>query len=90
MRRILIIGLLLVGACATAPSAPSSSAASNETEVTCRLIGSVYNPSTPAVRDSVMDETKAHGPTRVIWINPPSTTVIKTEEGYFYRCNAIL
>lgn len=90
MRPPLMIGLLLVCACATAPSTPTGSAASNETEVTCRLIGSVYNPSTPAVRDSVIDETKTHGPTRVIWLNPPTTTVIKTEEGYFYRCNAIL
>ncbi len=86
-----MIGFALACACATTPSAPTSSSprASNETEVRCRLIGSMYRPES-SVHDPVLDETKSNGPTRVIWINPPSTTVIRTVEGDFYRCNAIL
>jgi hypothetical protein len=92
MKRPLMIGLALACACATTPSAPNSSSprASNETEVTCRLIGSSSGPTESAVHDPVIDETKTNGPTRVIWLNPPSTTVIRTVEGDFYRCNATL
>jgi hypothetical protein len=92
MKRALMIGLALACACATTPSAPDRSAGrpSNETDVTCRLIGSISGPSAREFHDPVIDELKSHGPTKVIWLNPPSTSVIRTVEGDVYRCNATL
>ena len=88
MKRLLAIGLaLLFCACATTSSAPGRSAqsGSGETETTCHRISSLHS-----VHDPVLDETKTQGPTKVIWLNRPNTTMIKTVEGEIYLCDALL
>jgi hypothetical protein len=87
MKLLLAIGLAFAFGCATTPS-PALRVAQNDTKETkCRLIGSQLNYD---VHNPVRDETKAPGPTRVIWLNPPDTTIIRTEDGLFYRCDGTL
>ncbi len=89
MRLPLAIGLAMAFACATTPATPERVAQNDDdkTETRCHLIGSASDID---VRNPVRDETKTQGPTRVIWLNPPNTTIIRTMEGLFYRCDARL
>jgi hypothetical protein len=90
MRLPLLIGLTFACACAT-PSAQEKLAQNEEeTVVRCQLIGSLSSQAEHDARNPVLDETQTAGPTRVIWLNPPSTSIIRTVEGLVYRCDARL
>ncbi len=91
MRRAMIGCLALVAACATKPPLKGSTGqAVAETETRCRLIGSLAGYFEQDPRRVVLDETKSPGPTKVIWLNPPETTMIRTVDGLVYRCDARL
>jgi len=87
MRLSLAIGLLFAFGCATSSSQAVRVAQNDTKETRCRLIGSQLNYD---VHNPVRDETKTAGPTKVIWLHPPDTTIIKTEDGFFYRCDGTL
>jgi hypothetical protein len=91
----MMIGCLaLVAGCVTTKptfnSGPPRYASASRDEATCRLIGSLAGYDDQGPRTAIVDETKTTGPSKVIWMNPPATTVIRTEDGYVYRCNARL
>ncbi len=86
MARTWMIGLSLACACATSSTPNRAAITSNdEQEVRCHLIDGDLD-----WRNAVLDETKTKGPSKVVWLNPPSASIIKTVEGYFYRCDAPL
>ncbi len=92
MRRALVMGFALACGCAT--TLPSDRRelreASAETVARCHLVGSLSESFSYDPRNPVLDETKSMGPTKVIWLNPPTTTLIRTAEGLVYRCDATL
>ena len=89
MKLSLAIVLAMAFGCATTSPQPPTRVAQNDDtrETKCYLIGELLDYG---VHNPVRDETKTQGPSRVVWLNPPETTIIRTEEGFFYRCNGRL
>lgn len=83
------MGLCLACACATTSQGQRTAQASEEREVKCHLIGSI-NELNVFEPHAVLDETKTPGPSKVVWLNPPHGSVIKTQEGDVYQCDATL
>ncbi len=90
MRRAWSLGLLLACACATTSGKEPIAKAGDEREVRCRRIGSLAGVHDVEGRNAVLDETQTAGPSHVIWLHPPSASIIKTIEGDVYRCDAPL
>ncbi len=92
MRRALMVGLVLACGCATTHSAQDRAVRDSGEEIVarCRLVGPLTGESRYDPRNPVLDETKSTGPTRVVWINPPSGSLVRTPEGLIYRCDTRL
>ena len=91
MKRVWFFGLLLLAcACATTSRTELAANTVGEREVRCRRIGTLAGVNDIEGRNTVLDETQTAGPTRVIWLHPTSTPIIKTVDGDVYRCDAPL
>lgn len=88
MKLVWSLGLLLACGCAT--TSRTELATAGEREVRCRRIGTLAGVNDVDGRNTVLDETQTAGPTRVIWLHPPSASIIRTIEGDVYRCDAPL
>lgn len=85
------IGWCFMAACATTSGTDRTAqvSSSDEREVRCHLIGTI-NELNQFEPHAVVDETKTHGPSKVVWMHPPNRSIIKTAEGDVYRCDAAL
>ncbi len=90
MRRVWSLGLLLVCACATTSGKDRIARAADEREVRCQRIGTLAGVSDFEGRNAVLDETQTQGPSHVVWLHPPTASIIRTVEGDVYRCDAAL
>lgn len=92
MKRALMAILVLSCGCARTLSARNQSAqgAAEDIVARCRLVGAQSDHPGHAAREPVLDEKTTSGPTRVIWLHPPTTYYVSTEEGFLYKCDRLL